>query len=486
MRRQATVIAIGVLCGVAAAWGWSTWKRAQQRPNVVLIIGCTLRKDQLTPYGGHPEATPFLQRWAEEGAIFADAFTNGAWTKVGSTALLTGQHPVSIGMVEPGDGGNRKVLPPEVTTLAERFHDAGYFTAGLTANPNLNRIFGFDQGFDQYFEANGFRELRDEKIDGGRVVDEAMTFLDGRPTDRPAYLQVLLIDAHQPARVRPAEAAPYQTEDAPVRVAEYRALLRRFDEAVENLHGQLRARGFTDANTVTALVNDHGEGLRWPHHHGIAHGNFLYPSVVGMVWLLRGPGVPAGRVVDGLAQQIDVVPTLLSLAGLPASDGPGVDRAPAVRGDQAETGEQRIFVDTWFQFSNKAAVYTPDRMCEHNWREKIPGPPVQCFDRASDPYFRRPTTPEGDPLVAALDAWRAARVADYAAWPHTTNAVINEDLRAQLEALGYAQGDAADAPGDPEAPTADAPGRVRLKRRTARAERRGLLDEEPAPEPAAP
>ena len=76
--------------------------------------------------------------------------------------LLTGQFAASLGMVEPGPTHSARVLPAEATTLAEHLRAAGFFTVGLTANPNLNRVFGFDQGFDIYADTRRVRGFAKE------------------------------------------------------------------------------------------------------------------------------------------------------------------------------------------------------------------------------------------------------------------------------------------------------------------------------------
>ncbi|MFT4976606.1 MAG: hypothetical protein ACI8S6_002511, partial [Myxococcota bacterium] len=127
---------------------------APEGPSVVLIIGCTIRRDQLTPYGGPEGLTPFLAEMAARGALFESAIDAAPWTRPGHTAVLTGYHAAEIGMIEPSARVNSRRLPEEVTTIAEHLYDAGYATIGLTGNPNLNAMFGFAQGFDQYYEGS--------------------------------------------------------------------------------------------------------------------------------------------------------------------------------------------------------------------------------------------------------------------------------------------------------------------------------------------
>jgi hypothetical protein len=78
------------------------------QPNVVLVIGCTVRRDQVTPYGGASVATPFLAALAAGGARFTDGHTASAWTRASAASLLTGRPFRELGMAEPGPGPNQR------------------------------------------------------------------------------------------------------------------------------------------------------------------------------------------------------------------------------------------------------------------------------------------------------------------------------------------------------------------------------------------
>src|SRR5688572_12750729 len=66
----------------------------QGAPNLVLVVGCTVRKDQTSLHGGPPATTPFLASLATEGVTLDDLVSAAPWTRAASTALLTGHHPV--------------------------------------------------------------------------------------------------------------------------------------------------------------------------------------------------------------------------------------------------------------------------------------------------------------------------------------------------------------------------------------------------------
>jgi membrane-anchored protein YejM (alkaline phosphatase superfamily) len=446
-------VALGSVLGAAlAGWTWRERLRADamgptgptprpgakpaftgKLPNVVLVIGCTLRRDQLSPYGGLPATTPFLAELAAQGVRFTDAVSAAPWTRAAGTAIVTGQPFRGVGMAEMAGHGNDRRLAPELTTLAEVFHDAGYWTVGGTANPNFDRAYGFDQGFDRYHQLGDLWREGLVRIPGGLLVDRTLRELDRqkRP-DAPVFVEVVLSDAHAPARVEPGEVAAFGEDRTPQRVLKYRAVVNRFDSAVRRLWNGLTVRGFDDSNTLFVVVGDHGEGLSWPPDQGSGHGNFLVPAVLEMPWILRGRGVAAGAVVDGLASQVDVFPTLAGLAGVEGYEGPGNDWSALV-GTGGRTTRTRAFADTDYDRSDRSAIFTDDRSCEIN--QRFERPDVKCYDRGG--HHRKPLDAEEPGLVSELEAWRRDQAVAAAAWAWTGHATVPARDRALLRSLGY-------------------------------------------------
>ena len=342
MRRTIFIAVLGAVFLVGASiaaysLGTGGPTASDQRPNVVMVIGCTLRKDQISAYGGHRAASPFLGKMAKKGVMFLDAFDAAPWTKAASTALMTGQHPISIGMIEPMDHGNRRLLSQQVTTLGEHFKGAGYSTFGLTANPNTSAVFGFDQGFDEYYDEPLWRNNGMDKVPGREMVDRALEMLVKKKPNVPFYLQLMLVDTHSPVTVKTKEREKYVLEGEPKRLADYRAMLKDFDSAVARLHRKMSDK----SNTYFIVVNDHGEGLNWPEHHGKGHGRNTYPSAVSMPWLMMGPNIPANHSISGIASQVDVVPTILGLLGIDGYEGPGQNWSSSVLGETNQTTRER-------------------------------------------------------------------------------------------------------------------------------------------------
>ncbi|MBT3219329.1 MAG: sulfatase, partial [Proteobacteria bacterium] len=275
--------------------------QAQAKPNVVLLIGCTVRRDRMGP-----KTTPWLDRLAQNGASFDDLVSTAPWTKPAVIAILTGRHALSLGMVEVGPGRNTQVLPATVPTLAQRLYDSGFTTIGLTANPNLNPAFGFERGFDAYNAPSPPWSEGVVKVSGEEMVGQALALIDAHVGTKPFYLQILLADPHAPRGSPPHDLGLYDQA------------LGTLDRAGQLLDEGLDQRGFDKSNTYFVFVGDHGEGLGVPTHHGTGHGRYLYPTAMSVPWIIRGPKVPLGHKVRGLASGVDVAPTVLGLLDLPS------------------------------------------------------------------------------------------------------------------------------------------------------------------------
>ena len=120
-------------------------------PNVVLIIIDTLRADKLGCYRSPlKDISPEIDEMAKHGVLFENAFSQCSWTRPSIGSLVTARYPRSIGIFKE----KFDMLQKADFTLAEILQQNGYRTFGITANPNINRLFNFHQGFDEYRDTN--------------------------------------------------------------------------------------------------------------------------------------------------------------------------------------------------------------------------------------------------------------------------------------------------------------------------------------------
>jgi len=120
------------------------------RPNVVLIIIDTLRADKLGCYGFPGDISPELDKMAKKGVQFNNVIAQSSWTRPSIGSMLTSLYPRSLGIYKE----KFDILADWYVSLPEILQAKGYSTVGITANPNINKFFNFDQGFDIYMDSH--------------------------------------------------------------------------------------------------------------------------------------------------------------------------------------------------------------------------------------------------------------------------------------------------------------------------------------------
>jgi arylsulfatase A-like enzyme len=340
--------------------------------NLLLIVIDTLRADHLGAWGYPHPTSPRLDALARGGVRVAQFYSTSAWTRPGVASLITGQYPRTTGIYEE----QFDALAPELLTLAERLRARGYLTVGVTANPNINASFGFDQGFELYGDsgvvwqwmpatagAEKFRPGVVELEDAAAVTDRALEALDRQRRERPGapfYLQLLYIDPHRP--YTPPEQYLEMFSAAGSKQPGYDGEIRHADTEIGRLLDALESRGLLE-RTLVVVTSDHGEGL--DDHPSVprsrAHGNIVYDSVLHVPLLFSHPELTAGRVVEALSSSIDLVPTVLELLGEPldAGEGPGRSLCTLLRGGRDGSWERNhVFAETDWRVTRKLTVRT--------------------------------------------------------------------------------------------------------------------------------
>ncbi|MBI4228743.1 MAG: sulfatase-like hydrolase/transferase, partial [Deltaproteobacteria bacterium] len=116
--------------------------------NVILISIDTLRADHLSCYGYGRTTSPNIDRLANEGIAFSNAFSVASWTLPAHISMLTSMYSEAHGVIT-----DENSLDENRVTLAEILKDRGYATAAFVSGVYLHSRYGFDQGFDVYDES---------------------------------------------------------------------------------------------------------------------------------------------------------------------------------------------------------------------------------------------------------------------------------------------------------------------------------------------
>lgn len=328
---------------------------AVERPNILLVVIDCLRADR-TLDDDKTAQTPVILSLADRGAAFTHLITANSMTIPCMTTMFSGLYPAHHGV--RAMVGSR--VSDNVPLLAELLQADGYHTYGLATGP-LSQFYRLDRGFDEY-------EFRDGVKASflGQWGDEVIArFRDGAYTG-PWFVYMHLWGVHRPRQIAPGYDKPeYGRTQYDRAVSSYDARLGELLETVDF------------ENTVVLVTGDHGEKIpenalenqveffkktlsggsgrpnsgwtlrrrkavaairntwfsasRMLHRIGVldsplatmtGHGYHVYDSLVRVPLVVAGGNVePTGLRIAETVRQIDIMPTILDLAGL-SSDIP--------------------------------------------------------------------------------------------------------------------------------------------------------------------
>lgn len=348
------------------------------RPNILYLHSHDTGR-HIQPYG-HAVATPNLQRLAEQGVLFRQAFCAAPTCSASRAALLFGQSAHSAGMLGlahrgfgPDDYGRH---------LANTLKAAGYTTAlgGVQHVAPTTEMIGYDHTFADMGTTDADRAAA------------ARRFLQDRP--RPFFLSVGFTFTHRefpepgpeddPRFCQPPAPLP-DTPETRYDMAAFNTAARRLDECMGSVLAAIDEVGLAD-NTLVICTTDHGIAFPLMKCNLTDHG-------IGVMLMMRGPGVgQGGRVCDALVSQIDVYPTVCEIAGIDPPDWlEGVNMMPLLRGEADEINEA-VFADVTFH-----AAYEPMRAVRtKRWKY------IRRFDDRGRPVLPNcDDSPSKDVMIAA-------------------------------------------------------------------------------------
>lgn len=439
-------------------------------PNVLLISIDTLRADHLGAYGYARDTSPRIDALAADGAVFESHISSTSWTLPAHAAIFTSL-PDSL----HGAFDTDRRLDDAFVTLAERFRDAGYGTAGFFAGPYLHPAFGLAQGFERYVNCTSYAATLDEEDVQAWAMDAdvmrqshrditnptVLAAFDewlGSDDPRPFFAFVHLWDTHfdfvppAPYDTRfdpdydgavtgedflfdPAIAADMAPRDLEHLIALYDGEIAWTDEHVGAIVDRLQQRGLLE-DTVIAITSDHG--TEFFEHGNKGHRTTLFDELIRVPFVLRYPAaIPAGTRVTLQSRSVDIGPTLLELAGLPAPQGIlGGSLVPLALG---QADRDQMAVSELFSVGQQVrTLRTPQwkfydvmSLQRQLWTDLSSDPGEQRLQQVTADNPGQRLLQRYAAIAADLDA-RRERLGIAAA-----GAEVPEEVQRQLRALGY-------------------------------------------------
>jgi choline-sulfatase len=280
-------------------------------PSVLLITIDTWRWDYLGVSEQRHVETPNLDRIAAEGVYVRKMQTTCPLTTPAHATIMTGLSPREHGIRD----NQHFSLKPGVTTLAQRFKEAGYRTGAVISGAPLRKTYGLNRGFDDYDDsglgAEGDNAFSPFTRPGNQTTDLALAWLGRQAAVDPVFLWVHYYDPHWPY----APPRPFLDRYA---TSPYAGEIAFVDSQIGRLLDALRSDRQRD--WIVVATGDHGEGLG--DHGESTHGILLYASTVDVPFILW-TGQPQSALAAGPFSLEDVAPTLCEAARIAPAIGEG-------------------------------------------------------------------------------------------------------------------------------------------------------------------
>ena len=278
-------------------------------PNVVLITTHDLGQ-HLGCYGIDTVDTANIDSFAEQGVRFENAYATSPVCSPARGSLLTGRYPQSTGLMGLTHAPWWWQLDNDEILLPELLQNAGYET----------HLSGFQHVVSEA-DRLGIDCVHSTENDAEETAAAAEEIFEETSEDTPLYAQFGFTEVHREFTDEPYDENGVHvpgylqsTEETHTDLARFQAEINYFDNRVGEILDALEASGHRD-DTIVILAADHG---------------VPYP---GAKWSCRLPGLEIALVMDGpgaafedretvtsVASNVDVVPTLLDVLGLPIPD----------------------------------------------------------------------------------------------------------------------------------------------------------------------
>ena len=375
--------------------------KVYSKPNILLILADDMGWGDLRCHGNDKIDTPSLDKLQSQ-SVELDRFFVSPLCSPTRSSLLTGRHHLRLGVLSTT--GGLEVIRGEEVTIAEGLHSAGYSTGcfgkwhngsnhpSTARGQGFNEFFGFSGGFfsnyfDPELEHDGVTAIRKGFITDV-IADKAIDFIE-RNQSHPFFCYVPFNACHSPMQAPEGLFTKYRNHGFEPKEAAVYAMVENLDTNVGRLLAKLDATGLA-RNNIVLFASDNGPNtVRFNGGMRGIKGN-IFEGGIRVPCFIRWPGkLEAGKIIQHIAQHVDLFPTLLDLVDVPLPMSrplDGISLAPLLRGTIDAWPDRKLF-DLSGRSGNDGATIAKFpgtvRTPTHRWVHD--GKQVFLFDHRNDP-----------------------------------------------------------------------------------------------------
>ncbi|MDT8390171.1 MAG: sulfatase [Lentisphaeria bacterium] len=437
-------------------------EKTVKNPNIIFIFADQMRAQALGCYGNECVPTPNFDTMAANGMVFDNAISTYPVCSPYRAMLLTGRHPMANGTVN-NDTGFKDGLPSVATACKDQGYETGYigkWHLEWNRDPFVpkNRRMGFDywavnncthQYMDHFYCTDTPEKIHFKGYDAIVQTDLAIDYIK-KNKEKPFCLFMSWGPPHDPynrvpqkykdriplgkiklrdnvsereivdfllERDKPSDSLRKQRADRRKIIEDDEQLKKEYlqgyyahtaalDDCVGRIRATLKEAGVAD-DTILVFSSDHGDMLG---SHRMASKQNPLEESINIPLLVEYPRqVPKGKRSDALVAPIDIMPTLLSLAGVTCPEVDGKDCADAAKG-LASDQQDAVLIMKLLPGGNpyNMNAITPwrgVRTKRHTYVNLLDYGPWLLFDNQEDPYQLKNliNQPEHAELQAGLE-----------------------------------------------------------------------------------
>ena len=347
---------------------------AAEKPNILFIFSDDQCYETVGAYGLTDIDTPNLDRLAEEGVSFTHSYNMGAWT---GAVCMSSRASLNTGsFLWNAKAATREISNGNRKSWSQLLSDQGYETwmsgkwhvGGLSASKLFDRTGNIRAGMPDQMPA-GYNRPQDkadyetgwkpwDKAQGGFweggkhwsevLADESVAYLHEKSdSEQPFFMYVAFNAPHDPRQapkkyvdmypldrievpenfvpqypdqnakgvpvIRDEKLAPFPRTEFAIKVnrQEYYASITHMDAQIGRILQALEESGNAE-NTWIIFSSDHGLSVG---HHGLVGKQNMYEPAMRAPFIVWGPSVKAGAVIDAPIYIQDAMATALEISG---------------------------------------------------------------------------------------------------------------------------------------------------------------------------